>query len=114
MVNNVETLINIPVIIREGGAAYARVGTAGSAGYRLFCLCGHVVHPGVYEVPFGVTLREIIQLAGGVGGNGRLQAVLLGGAAGTFVSPAELDTPLTFEAHARYRRDARLGRRNAV
>jgi NADH-quinone oxidoreductase subunit F len=97
VVNNVETLINIPLIIREGGAAYARIGTAGSAGYRLFCLCGHVVRPGVYEVPFGVTLREIIQLAGGIGGNGRLQAVLLGGAAGTFVSPAELDTPLTFE-----------------
>ncbi len=96
VVNNVETLINIPLIIREGGAAYARIGTAGSAGYRLFCLCGHVVRPGVYEVPFGVTLREIIQL-GGIGGNGRLQAVLLGGAAGTFVSPAELDTPLTFE-----------------
>ena len=97
VVNNVETLINIPLIIRDGGAAYARIGTAGSAGYRLFCLCGHVVRPGVYEVPFGVTLREMIQLAGGVGDDGRLQAVLLGGAAGTFVSPAELDTPLTFE-----------------
>jgi NADH-quinone oxidoreductase subunit F len=97
VVNNVETLINIPLIIRDGGAAYARIGTAGSAGYRLFCLCGHVARPGVYEVPFGVTLREMIQLAGGVGGVGRLQAVLLGGAAGTFVSPAELDTPLTFE-----------------
>src|SRR4029077_2198645 len=65
--------------------------------YRLFCLSGHVAHSGVYEVPFGATLRSMIDLAGGVGGNGRLQAVLLGGAAGTFVSPAELDTPLTFE-----------------
>jgi NADH-quinone oxidoreductase subunit F len=51
----------------------------------------------VYEAPFGTTLREIIELAGGVGGSGRLQAVLLGGAAGTVVSPQELDTPLTFE-----------------
>jgi NADH-quinone oxidoreductase subunit F len=51
----------------------------------------------VYEVPFGPTLRNIIELAGGVGGTGRLQAVLLGGAAGSFVSPNELDTPLTFE-----------------
>jgi NADH-quinone oxidoreductase subunit F len=97
VVNNVETLINIPEIILHGGAAYARIGTESSVGYRLFCLCGHVTRPGVYEVPFGVTLREMIELAGGVGGNGRLKAVLLGGAAGALVSPAELDTPLTFE-----------------
>jgi len=97
VVNNVETLVNIPLIIREGGAAYARVGTANSTGYRLFCLSGHVARPGVYEVPMGVTLRSLIELAGGVAGNGRLQAVLLGGAAGAFVSPRELDTPLTFE-----------------
>jgi NADH-quinone oxidoreductase subunit F len=97
VVNNVETLINIPEIILGGGAAYARSGAGNSAGYRLFCLSGHVVRPGVYEVPFGATLRNMIDLAGGVGGNGRLQAVLLGGAAGTFVSPQELDTPLTFE-----------------
>jgi len=97
VVNNVETLINIPEIILHGGAAYASIGTKNSAGYRLFCLCGHVVRPGVYEVPFGVTLRRMIELAGGLSGNGRLQAVLLGGAAGAFVSPAELDTPLTFE-----------------
>jgi NADH-quinone oxidoreductase subunit F len=97
VVNNVETLINIPEIVLHGGAAYASIGTSNSTGYRLFCLCGHVVRPGVYEVPFGRTLREMIELAGGVSGNGRLQAVLLGGAAGAFVSPAELDTPLTFE-----------------
>jgi NADH-quinone oxidoreductase subunit F len=97
VVNNVETLINIPEIILHGGAAYAGIGTEKSAGYRLFCVCGHAVRPGVYEVPFGATLREMIDLAGGVGGNGRLQAILLGGAAGAFVSPKELDTPLTFE-----------------
>jgi NADH-quinone oxidoreductase subunit F len=97
VVNNVETLINIPEIVLHGGAAYASIGTSNSTGYRLFCLCGDVVRPGVYEVPFGRTLREMIELAGGVSGNGRLQAVLLGGAAGAFVSPAELDTPLTFE-----------------
>jgi len=97
VVNNVETLINIPEIILGGGAAYARIGIGNSVGYRLFCLSGHVVRPGVYEVPFGATLREMIGFAGGVGGNGRLQAVLLGGAAGAFVSPQELDTPLTFE-----------------
>jgi NADH-quinone oxidoreductase subunit F len=96
-VNNVETLINVPEILLGGGSAYARIGTANSTGHRLFCLSGHVTRPGVYEVPFGATLRQMIELAGGVGGTGRLQAVLLGGAAGAFVSPRELDTPLTFE-----------------
>ena len=97
IVNNVETLANVPEIILSGGAAYARIGTANSSGYRLFCVSGHVVRPGVYEVPFGPTIRNVIEMAGGVGGTGRLQAVLLGGAAGSFVSPKELDTPLTFE-----------------
>jgi NADH-quinone oxidoreductase subunit F len=96
-VNNVETLVNVPGIIREGGAAYAKLGTESSAGTRLFCLCGHVARPGVYEITMGATLRQLIDLAGGVVGSGKLQAVLLGGAAGTFVDPQELDTPLTFE-----------------
>ncbi|HET7873809.1 MAG TPA: NAD(P)H-dependent oxidoreductase subunit E [Terriglobales bacterium] len=96
-VNNVETLINVPLVLREGGAAYAKVGTEQSTGPRLFCLCGHVARPGIYEVAMGTTLRSLIELAGGVAGNGRLQAVLLGGAAGTFITPQEIDTPLTFE-----------------
>lgn len=97
VVNNVETLVNVPEIILNGGGAYARIGAGNSSGYRLFCVSGHVVRPGVYEVPFGPTIRNVIEMAGGVGGTGRLQAVLLGGAAGSFVSPKELDTPLTFE-----------------
>ncbi len=97
IVNNVETLVNIPDILLHGGAAYAQIGTAQSTGYRLFCLSGHVKRPGTYEVPFGITLRQLIERAGGTGGTGRLQAVLLGGAAGSFASPQELDTPLTFE-----------------
>src|SRR5262249_32653462 len=97
IVNNVETLINVPEIISHGGAAFARIGTSVSTGNRLFCLSGHVKRAGVYEAPFGITLRNLIELAGGVAGSGKLQAVLLGGAAGTFVSTKELDTPLTFE-----------------
>jgi len=96
-VNNVETLMNVPQIIREGGAAYGRIGTENSSGTRVFCLSGHVVRPGVYEIAMGATLRSLIEMAGGVAGSGKLQAVLLGGAAGAFVSPNELDTPLTFE-----------------
>jgi NADH-quinone oxidoreductase subunit F len=98
VVNNVETLINVPEVIRMGGSVYGRIGTADSAGYRLFCISGHIVRPGVYEVPFGATLRDVITLAGGISGTGRLRAVLLGGAAGAFVTPKELDTALTFEA----------------
>ncbi|MDH2428152.1 NAD(P)H-dependent oxidoreductase subunit E [Sphaerisporangium sp. TRM90804] len=95
LVNNVETLVNVPPILLHGGAAYAQVGTEVSTGTKLFCVSGNVAAPGVYEVPFGATLRELLTLAGGVPGN--LRAVLLGGAAGAFVRPDELDVPLTFE-----------------
>ena len=97
LVNNVETLVNVPHIILEGGAAFGGIGTERSTGPKLFCLSGHVGRPGVYEAEFGVTLREVIEMAGGVSGSGKLQAILLGGAAGAFVTPDELDTPLTFE-----------------
>ncbi len=97
VVNNVETLANVLDIVRDGGPAYAGVGTPGSAGTKLFCVSGHVVRPGLYEVPFGTTLRQLLDRAGGVAGGRRLRAVLLGGAAGTFVTPDEIDVPLTFE-----------------
>jgi len=97
-VNNIETLVNIPWIVRNGGAAFAAIGTEGSTGPKLFCLSGHVSRPGIYEVRFGATLGELIALAGGVAGGGELKAVLLGGAAGVFVGPESLDLPLTFEA----------------
>jgi NADH-quinone oxidoreductase subunit F len=97
LVNNVETLVNVPGIVLTGGAAYAAIGTSQSTGNKLFCVSGHIGRPGVYEVAFGTTLRQLIGLAGGVAGNGKLQSVLLGGAAGAFVTPQELDVPLTFE-----------------
>jgi NADH-quinone oxidoreductase subunit F len=97
VINNVETLVNVLEILRIGGPAYAKIGTEGSAGPRLFCLSGNVVKPGVYEVPFGSTLRQMLELAGGLPPGRKLQAILLGGAAGVFVRPDELDIPLTFE-----------------
>jgi NADH-quinone oxidoreductase subunit F len=97
VVNNVETLVNVLEIVLGGGPAYAQIGTEGSAGPKLFCVCGHVERPGVYEVEFGATLGELLELAGGVRARHRLQAVLLGGAAGGFVRPDELDIPLTLE-----------------
>ena len=102
-VNNVETLANVPLILRDGGAAYAAIGTDGSAGPKLFCVSGHVARPGIYEVSFGTTLRELLELAGGVPAaagvtiEAAIRTILLGGAAGVFVGPEVLDTPLTFE-----------------
>jgi len=97
VVNNVETLVNVLGIVREGGTAYARIGTPQSTGPKLFCVSGHVVRPGVYEVEFGATLRDLLALAGGVAGGRKAQAILLGGAAGVFVRGDELDIALTFE-----------------
>jgi NADH-quinone oxidoreductase subunit F len=96
-VNNVETLLCVLEILRIGGPAFARIGTESSTGTRLFCLSGCVERPGLYEYEFGVTLRQVIDAAGGVRGGRPLRAVLLGGAAGSFVGPDALDAPLTFE-----------------
>jgi NADH-quinone oxidoreductase subunit F len=93
VVNNVETLVNVPALLREGGAAYGGIGTAGSAGPKLFCVSGAVARPGLYEMRFGITLRALLELAGAA----PVRAVLLGGAAGVFVGPDQLDVPLTFE-----------------
>jgi NADH-quinone oxidoreductase subunit F len=97
IVNNVETLANLPFVMLEGGAAYARIGTPASTGTRLFCLSGAIAQPGVYEVPHGTTLGALIDLAGGVRAGRPLQTILLGGAAGGFVSLDALTMPLTFE-----------------
>ena len=96
-INNVETLVNVLDIVLHGGLAFAAIGTPGSTGPKLFCVSGCVTRPGLYEVPFGMTLRELLAVAGGVRDGGTLQAVLLGGAAGSFVTPDQVDTPLTFE-----------------
>lgn len=96
-INNVETLVNVLDIVRDGPEEWRTLGTSESPGTRLFCLSGHVARPGVYEHPMGVSLREVIDAAGGVRGGRSLQAVLLGGAAGVFVRPDRLDVELSFE-----------------
>ena len=98
LVNNVETFVNVLPILEHGGDTFAGVGTGMSTGTKLFCLSGAVRNPGVYEVPFGGTLDELIERAGGLPDGRELQAVLLGGAAGSFVTPAQVSLPLTFEA----------------
>ena len=97
VVNNVETLVNVLPIMLHGGAAFAARGVGSSTGTKLFCLCGSVVTPGVYEVEFGATLRDLIELAGGVTPGRTLRAVLLGGAAGSFADAGDLDVPLTID-----------------
>jgi NADH-quinone oxidoreductase subunit F len=92
-VNNVETLVNVLEVLRLGGEKYAQTGTEGSAGTRLYCVSGCVDRPGLYELPFGATLRELLTLAGAPS----VKAVLLGGAAGAFVGPDQLDLRLTHE-----------------
>ncbi|GMQ98372.1 MAG: NAD(P)H-dependent oxidoreductase subunit E [Acidimicrobiia bacterium] len=95
LINNVESLMNVPSIVLGGGEAFASIGTGDSKGPKLFCLSGNVVNPGVFEVPFGATTRELIDLAGGADGD--IAAVLIGGAAGSFIGEDDLDVPLTFE-----------------
>jgi NADH-quinone oxidoreductase subunit F len=97
VMNNVETLVNVLSVLAQGGLDYAATGAGASTGTRLFSLSGCVARPGVYEVPYGATLGALLGLAGGVRDGRALQAVLLGGAAGVFVRPDELDMPLTLE-----------------
>jgi NADH-quinone oxidoreductase subunit F len=109
VINNVETLCNVPLIITEGAAGYRRIGTEKSPGPKLFCVSGDVAKPGLYEVPFGVTLRELLEMAGNVVRSdtphsqdsaeyhSAPQAILFGGAAGAFATSAHLDVKLTFE-----------------
>jgi NADH-quinone oxidoreductase subunit F len=97
VINNVETFCNVPLIIAKGASEYRRYGTETSPGPKLFCVSGDVARPGLYEVPFGVTLRHLLEdLAGGVSA-GSLQAILFGGAAGAFATQENLDVKMTFE-----------------
>ncbi len=95
-INNIETLAATVAVLNMGVEQWHKLGTQGSPGTKWFCVSGRVLQPGVYEVPFGLTVRQLIQMAGGVVGK-EIQAVLLGGAAGAFIGPRRLDTPLTYE-----------------
>jgi len=98
VINNVETLCNIPYIINQGVEAYRQLGTEKSPGTKLFCVSGDVARPGLYEVPFGVSLRHLIfDLAGGMRADHKLLGMLVGGAAGAFTDAGNLDLKLSFE-----------------
>ena len=99
VVNNVETLSNIPSIVLKGGEWYKEIGTKNSSGTKIFAVSGHVEKPGCYELPMGVTLRELIyDHAGGMKSNKEFKAVLIGGAAaGAFLGKDKLDVKLSYE-----------------
>ena len=96
-INNVETLCAMLAGLAVGVEAWRSVGTAQSYGTKLFCLSGHIAQPGVYEVPFGLTLGQLIEMAGGVRSGLPVQGVLLGGAAGVFVDERQFDVVLSYE-----------------
>lgn len=99
LINNVETLSQIPFIIRNGAQAYASVGTEGSKGTKVFALAGKVRHGGLIEVPMGTTLRDIVEkIGGGVEKGEQLKAVQTGGPSGGCIPASLCDTPVDFDA----------------
>jgi len=98
LVNNVETLSNVPLILAHGKDWYRQFGTERSTGTKIFTISGKVKNPGYYEVQMGITLRQLIwDLAGGMIGDKPFKAALLGGAAGTFVDASMLDERMTYD-----------------
>lgn len=94
VISNVETLCSLPAILQHGAAWFREVGTAEYPGTKLVSVSGAVQRPGLYEVPMGVTPRALLDLAGGVPDGRSLQAVVMGGPSGGFLSPDLLDVPL--------------------
>jgi NADH-quinone oxidoreductase subunit F len=101
LVHNVETLANIPHIVLHGPEWFASIGTAESTGPKIFCVSGHVYRRGVYELPLGTPLKEIIyDYAGGVPGHKKIKAVIPGGASTPLLSADQLDVTMDFESLA--------------
>ncbi len=101
VVNNVLTLCTVPMVLADGGAAYAALGTGRSRGTQLFQLAGNVRQGGLVELPFGVTLRELVEgYAGGTLTGRPVRAVQVGGPLGAYLSPDQFDLPMDYEAFA--------------
>ena len=101
VVNNVETITNIPWIINNGVEWFRQFGTEKSPGFKVFAVSGHVARPGIYEAPLGITMRELLDYAGGVvGGDRTVKFWIPGGSSVPMLTADHLDTPLTYEAMA--------------
>jgi NADH-quinone oxidoreductase subunit F len=102
LLNNVETFSSVPVIIRDGGAAFAALGTPKNGGTRLVCISGHVNKPGVYELPLGYPmLKAIYEVAGGIPGGKKLKAVVPGGSSCPLLKAEECDIPMDYDTLAK-------------
>ena len=98
-VNNVETLANVPVIMRIGASAYSSIGSPNNGGTRLFGISGHVKNPGLYEMPMGTPLRYLVETVGGGTHSGLpIKAIIPGGISAPVLKPDDLDTPMDFDA----------------
>ncbi len=98
-INNVKTYAYVPSIVQNGGDWFASIGTEGSKGTALVCLSGHVNRPGLYEVPFGVTLRQVVEeIGGGVPGGKQVKLLQTGGPLGGFLPGSSLDMAIDFDA----------------
>ena len=100
VVNNVESIATVPYILEYGAPEFARVGTEKSKGFGLFSLSGHVTTPGQYEAPLGTTLRELLELAGGIRAGHRLKFWTPGGSSTPLFTDQHLDVPLDYESVA--------------
>src|SRR5205085_5604793 len=100
VINNVESIASVPSIIGHGAEWFASMGTEKSKGYGIFSLSGHVTTPGQYEAPLGITLRELLDLAGGVRAGHRLKFWTPGGSSTPILTDQHLDVPLDFESVA--------------
>jgi len=102
LLNNVETFSAIPPIVRDGGAAFAALGTPKNGGTRLLCISGHVNKPGVYELPLGYPmLKAIYEVAGGIPGGKKLKAVVPGGSSCPLLKADECDIPMDYDTLAK-------------
>ena len=100
VVNNVETIASVPSIMANGASWFAAMGTERSKGFGLFSVSGHVAHPGQFEAPLGITMRELLELAGGVRAGHRLKFWTPGGSSTSILTEEHLDVPLDYEAVA--------------
>jgi NADH-quinone oxidoreductase subunit F len=98
VVNNVESIASVPSIVLNGADWFTSMGTEKSTGFGLFSLSGHVAEPGQYEAPLGITLRELLDLAGGIRGGHRLKFWTPGGSSVPMLTDEHLDVPLDFES----------------
>ncbi|QTA38117.1 NADH-quinone oxidoreductase subunit NuoF [Thermosipho ferrireducens] len=103
VINNVETLANVPQIILNGAKWFKSFGTESSPGTKVFCFAGNIAKRGIVELPMGVTVKELVyNYGGGIAGGRKLKMIQTGGLAGTFIKPEQADTPLDYDSYKNY------------